>query len=253
MKDVQAPTCPLVARHAALLAEQERLQESLREIQSDLAELEDVMQRANALLPRQHQFEITQSADGQRCDPSSLSDGAPVGGGGPAVEAPPGDRGDGGSRQAIAPIEPAAALPPKPAPKRRTWTDADCAKMQELVLEGHDWLEVARRMGRSDWACRAKAGKIDGFIRPNEVKARAAQQLAEAEQAQQQQLAAELQTMQTPAVSHATPWSDDEDLALMSGREAGRPWQAIADELGRSVKACTVRYARLRVPSGGNL
>lgn len=240
MKDALAPTCPLVAHHAELLAEEERLIERANAVRAERAGLEQLMRRVDDLRAMGFEIEIHRSAD-RSPGFNSRPGGASVSGRAPDAETAPVDRDGGGPTEAAVPAD---------TRKRLSWSSADCARMQELVLRGLSWPEVAREMGRTATACRAKAPKIDGFVSPEQVKAAAHRIQAETERAAQQQVEAGLSVMKSaPAVAHSVPWTDEDDLKLMNGRAAGRSYAEIAADLGRSVKACNVRYARLSKPA----
>ena len=93
------------------------------------------------------------------------------------------------------------------------WSDDDRAQLSKMKAAGKSLPEIAKALGRSSEACRGQL-KV-------------------------------MRAADAPVASASATWTDDEGRRLLAARAKGVPFKVIAEELGRTVRACEQRMIKL--------
>jgi hypothetical protein len=137
--------------------------------------------------------------------------------------------------------------------------------MQQLVLSGHTWGEIAKLLGRSENACKAKAAKTADFIRPAEVlRQRSVERLTHAIDARRPEPAigaahAAIKAVPPPAPTCSDAetnapldalqasgcWSDEQDLIVVQAWHKGLNAAQAARLVRRDAQDVMLRWMTL--------
>ncbi|OJH46156.1 hypothetical protein [Paracoccus sp. SM22M-07] len=93
------------------------------------------------------------------------------------------------------------------------WTDDDRAQLSKMKAAGKSLPEIATALGRSSEACRGQLKVMRGA--------------------------------NVPVASASATWTEEEGRRLLAARAKGVPFKVIAEELGRTVRACEQRMTKL--------
>jgi hypothetical protein len=167
MKHHSAPTCPMVARHAALMAAETRLAEAgapaedIAHVAALRAGLERTMRMVDELRAAGHSIEVVEREgampliqavraeapkEQNRTGPVSADVSSPAG---------QGLAGDGSVADGAAPRGGrASGRPAAPSQPVRKWTDADLQRLTDMAQAQTGYTEMAEALGRTEKACK---------------------------------------------------------------------------------------------------